>query len=835
MMRHLYFTLSLLAVCIFISSCGSEPTRKTENFNFNWSFSKGSHTDAIRADFDDSSWEKIDLPHDWAISGPVEVEGDANTGKLPWKGEGWYRKTFSIDKAAKGKHIYFVFDGIMAFPKVYINGDLAVKWDYGYNSFYVDATKFIKLGQQNLMTIQASTENHRSRWYPGAGIYRKIQMITVDPVHVAQWGTYITTPEITNAKASVKIRTTVTNKDTKDQKVQIETQIIDPQGNIVASSTEEQTIEKGEEFEFAQDMNVANPQRWDLTNPARYTARTIVSKNGKVCDNYDTRFGIRTIKWTSNDGFHLNGKRVQINGVNLHHDHGPLGAAFYRRAMERQIEIMKDMGCNAIRTSHNVPSPELVELCDSMGVLVFDETFDKWSKRWGATSDLCPEDDLLEFTESQIKNFVMRDRNHPSIVIWSVGNEIPDIELNREEDAFKKLESVVNFMRKYDPTRPVTFVTFMPESMPLKHYTLYDVHSWNYGGKYLTIHEQEPGMATVCTESGSALSTRGYYEVPPVQEKNYSNNDTRQICSYDLQAVNWGDIPDWEFYRLQINPYAAGEFVWTGIDYLGEPTPYNSGLVRREILTAAEASRSSYFGIVDLCGIPKDRFYLYRSHWAPEKTTIHILPHWNWEGREGKNVPVTVYTNGESAELFLNGKSLGKRTKEWIDDLEIPIHDAIDDPNYYKILNTYRLVWEDVIYEPGELKVVAYKDGKQIGTKAMKTAGTPSQVKLSPDRATLDATGEDLSYVLVEACDKDGVLCPNAMNPVQFIVEGPATIAGVGNGNPQSYEEFVADHCSLFYGKAVLIIRTKHGETGVIKIDASSENLMPASIELNSE
>jgi len=811
----------------------NEIQRKTECFNSSWSFKKGHNPEALKNDYDDSSWEKIILPHDWAIYGPVETDGDINTGKLPWKGEGWYRKSFMIDKGYADKRIYFVFDGIMAFPKVYINGVLAVEWDYGYNSFYVDATDFIKPGQKNLMTIQVDTRKHRSRWYPGAGIYRKIQMIVVDPVHVAQWGTYITTQELSKKQSSTVIKTRILNTSESDQDVKIITQVVDPSGNFVNSDTKEKLVFAGQEKEFVQNIRILEPKLWDIDDPKLYSAVTTVYRSGKKCDEYETSFGIRYFEWTSDDGFYLNGRKVPIKGVCLHHDHGPLGAAFYRRAMERQIEIMKDMGCNAIRTSHNVPAPELVQLCDSMGMLVFNEVFDKWSKRAGNTADMMPEDDQYKFTERQIKNFVLRDRNHPSVVIWSVGNEVPDIELKREEDAFAKLDSLVSYFKKYDQSRPVTFVTFIPKSMPLKHYEHYDLHAWNYGGKYLKIHEMEPSMATVCTESGSALSTRGYYEIPPKEEKAYSNTDTRQICSYDQQSVEWGDIPDWEFYRLETHPFAAGEFVWTGIDYIGEPTPYNNGMVRQGKLTAAEASRSSYFGIVDLCGIPKDRFFLYRSHWAPEKTTIHILPHWNWEGMEGKNIPVTVYTNGDSAELFLNNKSLGMRKKIWQEDLRVPVNDAVDDPDYYKILDVYRLNWKEVIYEPGELKVVAYNNGIEIGTKTMRTAGKPSRLKLNPDRSEIATGGDDLSYILVEVYDDAGNLCPLAMDKVCFKIEGPGIIAGVGNGDPQSHEEFQTDHCSLFYGKAMLIIRSEKGAKGTINISASSDGLLPAHTPLS--
>ena len=505
-------------------------------------------------------------------------------------------------------------------------------------------------------------------------------------------------------------------------------------------------------------------------------------------DSYKTPFGIRTIEFTADDGFHLNGKRVQLKGVNLHSDFGPLGVAFNYRAMQRQLEIMKSMGVNAIRNSHNVAAPELLELCDQMGILMFNEIFDKYDEKADITADT----DFEEFAHRNIKNFVERDRNHPSVFIWSVGNEIGDVQWNIN-NGFQRLHTMVNYVNKYDPTRPVTLVCDNLESAKLRHFDFYDVHSWNYGRRYQLARKLEPKKSVIISESASTLSTRGFYEFPlPLNKTDFTKS--LQISSYDLNAPSWAEIPDDDFMWQQEEPYVAGEFVWTGFDYLGEPTPYNNKYVKELGMTDNEASYSSYFGAVDLVGIPKDRYYLYKSYWKPEETTIHILPHWNWEGREGQVTPVFVYTNGDCGELFVNGKSQGKQCKK---------------PTSENSTERFRLMWKDIVYEPGEVKVVAYKNGQILGEKTINTAGKPHHLKLTPDRKILKANGEDLSYILVEAYDKNGNLCPLADNPIQINIKGKAHIAGVGNGNPQSFEPFQAKKIKLFYGKAMIILQSE--------------------------
>jgi beta-galactosidase len=772
------------------------------NFNSGWKFTKGNPEKAETIGFNDASWEKVMIPHDWAINGPFNESEDGNTGKLPWQGEGWYRKSFKVDAADQGKIAYIKFDGVMASPQIYVNGKLAGKWDYGYSTFYVDVTEFLNFGKENTIAVHVDTRNHGSRWYPGAGMYRKVEMMFANKIHEEIWGTYITTPVVTRSYADMRILTNVQNQSAEEKKVVVEALVLSPEGiQVQQAKSKERKIAPMGAFEFDNWMTVTAPQIWDVENPVRYTLRTNVIFDGQVVDTNETPFGFRSFEFTANDGFFLNGRRLQLKGVNLHHDHGPLGAAFNTRAMERQLEIMKEMGCNAIRTSHNVCAPELIELCDKMGLLVFNEAFDKWDKTAGITE----ETNFYEFGERNIKNFVMRDRNNPSVFIWSVGNEMGEIQGNANY-GLKKLAAMVGFVRKYDITRPVTMACDQDKNARWRHFDYYDVHAWNYDQRWEPARKLDPTKSVIISESASTLSTRGFYELP-LPEKPTDFTKSNQVSSYDVHAPSWAEVCDDDFMWQENDLYLAGEFVWTGFDYLGEPTPYNS-------------SRSSYFGIVDLCGIPKDRYFLYKSYWRPEDNMVYILPHWNWDGYEGKNVPVFVYTNGNEAELFLNGKSMGKRSKN---------------PKSEKSMERYRLMWHDVPYEKGELKAIAYKEGKVIGEAIVKTADEPYSIKLTPDRSSINANGNDLSYILVEAYDQDGNLCPLADNLVNFSMKGPGEIAGVGNGNPQSHEPFRANYRKLFYGKAMLIVRSKENETGKINVAASSDGLKTVEISITSK
>ena len=792
-----------LAALVFISV--NIKAREKTTLQTGWRFTKGNFENASQPGFDDSKWQSVTIPHDWAISGPVIKDGDGNTGKLPWKGEGWYRKKLDIPSSYNGKNVYLVFDGIMSNPEVYVNGKLAGKWDYGYNSFYLDITEYLQFNGVNMLAVYVDNRNHDSRWYPGAGIYRKIEMIVVEPVHVSVWGTQVQTPVVKSNYAEVRVMTTVYNKSEKPEaKVKIQNIIVNQKGIEIASKEVVTELQAGKSRDIETTMGLTDPRRWDITNPVMYKVLTNIFLGDKLIDTYTTPFGVRTIRFTADDGFYLNDKRVQLKGVNLHHDHGPLGAAFNSRAMERQLEIMKSMGCNAIRTSHNIPAPELLDLCDRMGLLVFNEAFDKYDGK----ADISETTDFEEFAHRNIKNFVMRDRNHPSIFIWSVGNEMRDIQTN-SNNGLAKLQTMVNYVRKYDPTRPVTMACDLLNAATTRHFDYYDIHSWNYNRRYSLARQMEPGKSVIVSESASTVSTRGFYELPlPSKKSDFTNS--LQVSSYDLNAPEWANLPDDDFMWQQDENYISGEFVWTGFDYLGEPTPYNNQWTKANGMTYNEASRSSYFGIVDLCGIPKDRFYLYKSYWNSDENTLHILPHWNWQGGKVDKLPVYVYTNGDCAELFLNGKSLGIKCKE---------------PASIKSVERFRLMWSDVTFQPGELKAIAYKEGTSIGEAVVKTAGEPYQIRLTPDRSTIQADGTDLSYILVEAYDKNGIICPLAKNKIDILITGPGKIAGVGNGNPQSMDPFLANYVNLFYGKAMIILSSDF-KKGEVNITAESVGLL---------
>jgi beta-galactosidase len=930
----------LLGLIFCLLSFQLAADRTSVSFNKDWRFIKGPQpSNVTKADFDDSDWSPVRLPHDWAIAGPFNPEEHGYAAKLPWKGVGWYRKSFTLDAADSGKRVYLDFDGVMAFPEIYINGELAGQWDYGYVSFRIDATGYVRFGQPNLIAVKCDTRKQGTRWYPGAGIYRKVTLTLCGPVHIAQWGLYVTTPEITPQQAAVSVTAMLENDTQNPAEVQCHFVIRDPAAFYRAGHMNGTAVK--------QQLVVQPPQRWDVTDPKLYTLSVSIEKDGKILDSQTVPFGIRTFEFTADDGFHLNGRRVQLYGVNLHHDHGPLGAAFYPRAMQRQLEIMKEMGVNAVRTSHNPPAQELLDLCDRMGIIVWDECFDKWDDKAGRHDGQPP---LQSYGHKQIRNTVMRDRNHPSVVVWSIGNEIGNSSDDQKGKNGQMVKMMSDFVLQYDAARPVGMADCIPQTASQPILDALDLCGWNYARRYAIYRERYPDKPIVYSESASALSTRGFYELPlPTTKTDYS--DTLQVDSYDLNAAPWSDIADAEFALMEQDRFVAGEMVWTGFDYLGEPTPFD------------RQARSSYFGIVDLCGIPKDRFFLYRSYWRPDVTTVHILPHWNWPQRVGQNVPVFVYTNGDSAELFLNGRSLGRRVKgqrperpanlaeakiatassvqsenaatnavdassdtrwcaadagkdQWLQvDLQsvqpvryigvefekeaknygyqiavsendadwqtIITHSTSEQPqwggprevfhdvnanaryvrvvftdlkdgawasvrklglypqrvesDYYAPTYNYRLRWNDVTYEPGELKAVAYKDGQIIGQALMRTADAPAQLRLTPDRTELSASGEDLAYILVEALDKDGTLCPLADNTVSFKIDGPADIAGVGNGNPLSLEPFQADYRKLFYGKAMLIVRTQEGRAGKITVTARSEGLSEAVSTLQSK
>lgn len=611
-----------------------------------WRFVRGSPARAADPDLDDSSWAVVRVPHDFAIGGPVAPAGGDNS-RLLWQGEGWYRYHFRLAPGERGKRVYLDFDGAMAFPEVHVNGVLAGQWDYGYNAFRVDATDLVRFGGENVLAVHVDTRLHGSRWYPGAGLYRKVTLTLTAPIHVGLWGTYVTTPVVEQDRAVVRVETTVENHLAEAQDVHVTTYVYGPGGDAAPEVAQETAlaVPAGGGRTVAHELAVVQPRRWDIDAPNLYRAVTVLARAGVVTDVYETSFGIRTVEFTVDDGFHLNGRRVPIQGVCLHHDQGPLGAAFHRRALERQLEILKGMGANAIRTSHNPPAPELFELADRMGMLVLAEAFDKWD----GTADRLPWVDLATFGERQLSAYLRRERNHPSIIAWSIGNEITDVQL--DSAGADLVGMMAALARSFDPTRAVTMASNLPSSIDTGLHGHLDVDGWNYGRKYVPARRAYPHLPQLVTESASGVSSRGYYQfTPPVRKDAWPA--APELDAFDYYAVPWGDIADVEFAGLDEYPYVAGEFVWSGFDYIGEPTPFEG------------TSRVSYFGIVDLVGLPKDRYYLYRSRWARETPTVHVLPHWTWpELSAGAPVPVSVYTSGDSAELFLNGRSLGRRWK----------------------------------------------------------------------------------------------------------------------------------------------------------------------------
>lgn len=779
--------------------------------------------------YNDESWRSLDLPHDWGIEGPFKYEYPGETGKLPWWGVAWYRKNFEIDKADKGKQFYLELDGAMSYSAIWCNGEFVGGWPYGYSSYRVDLTPYIKVGKKNTVAVRLDNPNESSRWYPGGGIYRNVWLVKNNPVSVAQWGTCLTTPQVSEYEATLDLKITLQNKSNAAKPVLVTTRVYtqgkdgNPVGGVVCQAeTNLPGIADGQMV--MQQMRLAQPKLWDVENPNMYVAVTTLSQDGKELNKYNTPFGIRTIRFTENDGFHLNGKRLDLQGVCMHHDLGALGAAINERALERQLEILKEMGTNAIRTAHNPPAPELLDLCDRMGFVVIDELTDTWTlpkKKYGYAMI------YDDWHEQDFVSFIRRDRNHPSVIAWSIGNETGE---QGRKDKFYVPQGLTDIAHREDPTRLTTFGSNHPIASTNGFQNTLDFFGFNYKPHlYEKFHRESPTIPVYGSETASCISTRGEYAFPVSNNKN-DGKIGFQMSSYDLYAPSWATPPDWEFAGLDKIRASAGEFVWTGFDYLGEPTPFNSDLTvlvnfsdpaereraekeLAEIGKVRVPSRSSYFGIVDLAGFPKDRYYIYQARWRPELPMAHILPHWTWPERVGEITPVHIYTSGDSAELFINGKSQGTRKK-----------------GEYE----YRLRWDSVRYEPGVVKVVAYKDNAPWATNTMVTAGDAASITLSGDRAAMKADRKDLIFVTARIMDKDGNLVPRALNQVQFKVEGPARIVATDNGDPTSHESFQNTYVKAFNGMALVVLRST-GESGSIRLTATSEGLPQQVITLKAE
>lgn len=802
--------ISSIIVFLVYTQIAVSQTREVKVLDVNWKFQKGNFEEAYKVNFNDSKWQSVTIPHDWAIYGPfdkkvdiqhvaieqngekIATEKTGRTGALPHIGTAWYRNTFTLPKESKGKKVILLFEGAMSEPQVYLNGQKVGEWAYGYSYFYFDVSQFIQEGA-NTLSVKLTNKEFASRWYPGAGLYRKVSLIVKNKESIDQWGQFVSTPFVSEKEAKVSIKTKVSVQNSR-----LITTIFDAEGNQLNS--EESITLYGNEFD--QNIKVSNPRLWSPETPYLYKVVSKFYVGKELKDEISTRFGIRKIQYEPNKGFSLNGKITKFKGVCLHHDLGPLGAAVNKSALRRQMKILKDMGCNAIRSSHNMPSFEQLELADEMGFLFLAESFDEWVKPKVENGYHRFFDN---YAEKDIVNLVQATRNHPSIVMWSAGNEVPD---QWGEAGVKRAKWLQDLFHREDPTRPVTVgMDQVKATLASGFGALLDVPGLNYRVHlYDEAFSKFPQGFILGSETASTVSSRGIYKFPVVQEKMKQYPDF-QSSSYDLEACSWSNVPDDDFVLQDDKPWVIGEFVWTGFDYLGEPTPYDESW----------PSRSSYFGINDLAGLPKDRNYLYRSRWNTKESTLHILPHWNWEGREGETTPVFVYTSYNSAELFVNGKSLGVQKKN------------NDTPQ-----NRYRLMWMNVKYEPGTVKVVAFdENGKAAEEKEIHTAGQPYQIVLDADRKKITADGEDISFVTVSVVDKNGVPCPNATNQLKFKVSGSGTYRAACNGDATSLELFHKDTMKLFSGKLVVLVQSIK-TAGKIKLEVNGTGLKSSTLSLES-
>jgi len=839
-------TLSVLIffITIIISSVlpAQETSRSRELFNSGWKFIKyfNASNEKVLADkepenlqlpsVNDNSWRSLDLPHDWAIEGPFSDTLENNTGLLPWKGIGWYRKHFTIGDNDNGKRIYVDIDGAMANAKVWLNGKYVGEWPYGYTSFRLDLTPYIITGKENIIAVRLDTKNWDSRWYPGAGLYRNVWLVKTSQLHISNNGVFCTTPEIKKERGILSVQAEIESHLKEPAPVTVKALVyklndkFEPLPTPVAESvTVTAMVPEMKTHDFRFDIPVKDPVLWDIYTPELYRVAVIVMQGTKVVDRLETNFGFRTLNFTARDGFLLNGKRVEVRGVCNHHDLGALGAAFNTRAAQRQLEILKEMGCNAIRTSHNPPAPELVDLCDKMGFLIQVEFSDTW--RIGKKN--------MDYNKlfnawhvEDMKAMVRRDRNHPSVFMWSIGNEVPD---QRNFYLSSALNAIV---KSEDITRPVTSGCNDADSGTDGFQKTLDVFGINYHlGDYKRFYDlkDNANQGLISTESASTISSRGEYFFPIVTgdlNNNLPGKGIFQITSYDVAYPSWASTPDQQWTLLDKFPGAMGEFVWTGFDYIGEPTPYSEDMTGlkpdhwgyKETLKMLEfegvkevPSRSSYFGIMDLAGFKKDRFYLYQSRWRAELPMAHILPHWNWPERKGLLTPVHVYTSGDEAELFLNGKSLGKKKKGEFE---------------------YRLKWEDVVYQPGELKVIAYKNGVKWAEDVVRTTDKASQLSVVADRPAIRADGTDLIYITVRIEDKNKLLVPRSSNQLIFSIEGPGRIVATDNGDATSHESFQASTKKAYNGLCLIIVAANKGATGVFTVKAVSKGLKPAAVKV---
>lgn len=831
-MKILY---GLIIISILCGCSAQVKVRDRADFTENWKFYLGDDSLANKAQYDDSKWRTLDLPHDWSIEADFSLSNPATPGggALPG-GVGWYRKEFTLDKSSEGKTVYIDFDGIYWNSKVWVNGHLIGERPNGYISFRYDLTPYLKFGEKNVISVRVdNSQQPNSRWYSGSGIYRNVWLVTVDPVHVDYNGTYITTPVVTKDSAEIKVVTTIRNTENTLSVVELYSILVDANGKEITRINSAVNIIASGVVTSEQTLKVEKPNLWSVDNPYMYKVVSQIKQKGKIIDEYETPIGIRYFTFDKDKGFFLNGESVKIKGVCNHHDLGCLGAAVNVRAIERQLEILKEMGCNGIRTAHNPPSPELLDLCDKMGFIVMDEAFDMWRKKKSPHdySQFFP-----EWHERDLTDLILRDRNHPSIFMWSIGNEILEQWSHIDADTLdlQQANMVLNFantldkksvpskdlhvnslltlkladiVKQLDPTRPVT--TGNNETEPSNHIFrsgAMEIIGFNYHeNNWVNFHEKFPDQKLIITESTSALMSRGYYIMPsdsmniwPERWDKPFDRPVHQCSSYDNNHVPWGTTHEDTWRLIKKYDHISGVYLWTGFDYLGEPTPF------------WWPSRSSYFGIIDLAGFPKDVYYMYQSEWT-NKDVLHLFPHWNWN--EGQLVDVwAYYSNADEVELYLNGKSLGTKTKK---DGE------------------FHVFWR-VPYTKGTLKAVSRKNGKEVLSREIKTTGKPASIRLTADRNKITADGKDLSFVTVEVLDADGLAVPTADNLIKFSIDGNGIIAGTDNGNPTDSLSLKKPERQLFSGKAIAVIQSTRKD-GKIVLKASSEGLESNYIEISSK
>ena len=823
----------VLLVALQFSMCAMANNRHTQVFKTGWKFTRTDDAEASKVGYDDRKWQSVSVPHDWAIYGPFDANNDrqqvaieqdgqkeamahaGRTGGLPFVGPGWYRLEFEAPEFKEGRRATLVFDGAMSHARVWVNGHEAGYWPYGYNSFYFDVTPYLNVGGVNTLAVRLENYEESSRWYPGAGLYRNVHLVVTDEVAVKMWGTYITTPVVREDFAKVNVQVELDMPaDTKPEMISVSTDIYAPDGTVVAGGVGELT--RFDEGVKNLQLVVQNPMLWSPETPHLYKAVTTVRNGAETTDVYETTFGIRSIEVVPDKGFFLNGERVVFKGTCNHHDNGPLGAVVNETAVRRKVRMLKNMGSNAYRTSHNMPEPELVQACNEMGMMVMAESFDEWKR---AKVKNGYNRDFKDWIEKDIVNLVHRYRNDPSVVMWCMGNEVPD---QGTSDGGKVNRMIQDIFHREDPTRPCTVGMDRVDLVVKNGFAhILDVPGFNYRSHLVQdAYKRLPQQVVLGSETASTVSSRGVYKFP-VERRSMAMYDDHQSSSYDLEHCNWSDLPEDNFILYEDLPYGMGEFVWTGFDYLGEPTPYYTNW----------PSHSSLFGIIDLAGLPKDRYYLYRSHWNKVDHTLHILPHWTWNGREGETTPVFVYSDYPTVELFINGVSQGKRTK----DLSVKINDTENEESRKALdrQKRYRHMWMGTKYEPGTLRAIAYDEqGKACMETEVHTAGKPYAIELVPEEnRPLSAGTEDLAYVTVRIVDKDGNLCPDAQHSVRFNVKGAGFYRAGANGDPTNLELFHLPKMKVFNGMMTAIVQEK-GEQGKITLTASAKGLKSAKIDI---